>query len=438
MASETGKTIASASETDGTAAPNPKRSRPHRAAVLRDARYRRFFAGYTTSELGSAMSPLAITFAVLGSGDNATELGLVMAAQITPLVIFLLGGGLFADRWGSRIVMLVSDTGRCVVQALFAVALFTGHTPLWTLLTLSALSGVAEGFFMPSQTALIPRIAPAEHLTDANALLGMADSATSIAGPVLAGAVVAAAGPAIVLVVDAVTYGVSVLALAGLKPSALPAPAAKAAAATDSAPPRRRSLLSDLRDGWTEFRARPWLCATAVQFAMFNFFVWAPYLVLGPATAQQRLGGARAWSLVMGGLAAGAIIGGLALLGRRPRRPIAVATLLTVGYAFPPAALALGLPLAVVVLAAAITGVTSAMGKGISAAAQARLIPPESLARVTAFDIVIAFALGPLGLAIAGPVAAAVGTRAVFAFGACWQVVTVIAVLALPAIRRVE
>lgn len=416
---------------DGTAA-----HRPRRTAVLRDARYRRFFAGYTTSELGSAMSPLAITFAVLGRGDDATELGLIMAARITPLVLCLLGGGLFADRWGSRLVMLVSDCGRCVVQALFALALFTGHTPLWTLLALSAASGVAEGFFMPAQTALIPRIVPEQHLNDANALLGMADSATSIAGPVLAGIVVAAAGPAIVLVVDAATYGVSVLALFGLKPSA---PTAEPTAADGADPAARRSsFLADLRVGWSEFRSRSWLVATSVQFALFNFFVWAPYLVLGPATAQQRLGGARAWSLVMGGLAAGAIVGGLALLGRRPRRPIAMATLLSLGYAFAPAALALRLPLAMVVAAAAGTGVTSSMGRSISAAAQARLIPPDALARVTAFNIVTAFALGPLGLAVAGPVAAAVGTRGVFAFGACWQVVSVAVVVALPAVRRLE
>lgn len=449
MASETQGVASSGSASVSGFAPDSNtpetpKACPRRTAVLRDARYRRFFAGYTVSELGSAMSPLAITFAVLGRGDNATDLGVIMTARITPLVLCLLGGGLFADRWGSRLVMLVSDVGRCGIQALFALALFTGHTSLWTLIALSAASGVAEGFFMPAQTALIPRIAPAEQLTDANALLGMADSATSIAGPVLAGVIVAAAGPAIVVVVDAVTYGVSVLALFGLKPSAtVSASASVPSASTDaesggSVPPRRRSLIADLREGWSEFSSRSWLWATSVQFALFNFFVWAPYLVLGPATAQQRLGGARAWSLVMGGLAAGAIVGGLALLGRRPRRPIAVATLLTLGYALPPAALALRLPLTMVILAAGLTGVTSAMGRGIAGAAQARLIPPDALARVTAFDTVTAFALGPLGLAIVGPIAAAVGTRAVFAFGACWQLVSVFAVVALPAVRRLE
>jgi MFS family permease len=436
VASETQSAASSGSASGSAPADGIAETRQRRTAVLRDARYRRFFAGYTTSELGSSMSPLAITFAVLGRGDDATELGLVMTARITPLVLCLLGGGLFADRRGSRLVMLTADTGRCVIQAVFALALFTGHASLWTLLALSAASGVAEGFFMPAQTALIPRIAPGRHLTDANALLSMANSATSIAGPLLAGIVVAAAGPAVVLLVDAATYGVSVLALSGLKPSAPPVTSTAADGADSAA--RRSSLLTDLREGWSEFRSRSWLWATSVQFALFNFFVWAPYLVLGPATAQQRLGGARAWSLVMGGLAAGAIVGGLALLGRRPRRPIAMATLLSLGYVFPPAALALRLPLAMVVVAAAITGVTSSMGQSMSAAAQARLIPPDALARVTAFDIVTAFALGPIGLAVAGPVAAAVGTRGVFAFGACWQVVSVAAVIALPTVRRIE
>lgn len=80
---------------------------------------------------------------------------------------------------------------------------------------------------------------------------------------------------------------------------------------------------------------------TTLQFALFNLFTWAPYLLLGPLLARQYLGGASAWGLISAAYAGGSVLAGLGLVGRRPRRPLTVAAIGTFGFAVPCLLLAL-------------------------------------------------------------------------------------------------
>ncbi|AUY51126.1 MFS transporter [Streptomyces sp. CB01881] len=396
-----------------------------RLAVLGERDFRWFFVGYATSLFGSSMAPVAVAFAVLDGGGGGTDLGWVMAARILPIVLVMLVGGVVADRLGSRRVMLVADVLRCGVQGVFAAALAAGHAPVWVMVGLVALWGLGEGVFLPALGALVPAlVARKERLPDANTLLGLARSVSTVAGPATAGVVVAAYGPAAVLLVDAVTYGVGALALARL------------GVAAPEEPGEPESMLADLREGWSEFRSRPWLWITTVQMAFFNLLVWAPFLVLGPLTAQRALGGARGWGLVMGVYGAGAVLGGLLMLGRRPVRPLAVATAATLGWALPSAALAAGLSLLWTAAVALVAGAGSAVCGALYNSTMQRWVPADVLARVTAFGGLGAFVLGPLGLAAAGPLADRVGAASVLGFGALWQLVAGVVVLAVPAVSR--
>ncbi|WP_406199980.1 MFS transporter [Kitasatospora sp. NBC_01560] len=397
----------------------------NRLAVLRERDVRWFFLGYATSLLGSSMAPVAVAFAVLGAGGGGSGLGWVMAARILPIVLVMAAGGVAADRLGSRRVMLVADVLRCGVQGLFAVALATGHASVGVMVVLVALWGFGEGVFLPALGALVPALVrDRARLADANTLLGLARSVATVAGPAAAGVLVAVSGPAAVLLVDAVTYGVGALALVRLRVAAPAEPGAGG------------SLLTDLREGWSEFRSRPWLWITTLQMGFFNLLVWAPFLVLGPLTAQRSLGGARGWGLVMGVYGAGAVLGGLLMLGRRPARPLAVATVATFGWALPSAALAVGAPLPWTAAAALVAGVGSAVCGALYAATMQAWVPAEVLARVTAFGGLGAFVLGPAGLAAAGPLADRVGTATVLGFGALWQLAAGAVVLAVPAVGR--
>ncbi|MFD5915083.1 MFS transporter [Kitasatospora sp. NPDC058201] len=416
-----------------------RRRRPDgRLAVLGERDFGWFFVGYATSLVGSSMAPVAVAFAVLDGGGGGTELGWVMAARILPIVLVMLVGGVVADRLGSRRVMLGSDVLRCAVQGGFAAALATGHAPVWAMAALVAAWGLGEGLFIPALGASVPALVRRkERLPDANALLGLARSVSMVAGPALAGVITAGYGPGAVLLIDAVTYGIAALALARTSAVGPVGPGGPTGEAGEAGPGAggADSMSAELRAGWAEFRSRRWLWVTTVQMALFNLLVWAPFLVLGPLTAQRELGGARAWGLVMGVYGVGAVLGGLLMLGRRPARPLAVATVASLGWALPSAALAAGAALGWTLLAASVAGAGSAVCGALFDSTRQRWVPAGVLARVTAFGGLGAFVLGPLGLAAAGPVADRVGVSRVLLFGAGWQLLAGAAVLAVREVR---
>jgi MFS family permease len=422
-------------------APVPKRSKYRRLALLTDRssrNFRIFYVGYLTSLLGSAMSRIALTFAVLGAGGSATDLGFVFAASVVPTVAFLLAGGVLADRLGRRPVMLGTDAGRLAVQAGLAVALFAGRPATWVFAVAAALLGAGDAFFAPALGGLTPQIAPAARLADANALLSVAQSAANVAGPALAGLLIAVTSPAAVVAVDAGTFGVSVIALSRLRmpPPAPPAPPVlRAAPRTSRAPRVLRAAQHDLADGWTQFRAQTWLWVTTLQFALFNLLSWAPYLLLGPIIVRAYLGGAPAWGSITAALAGGAILTGALGVGRRPRRPLVAANVGTFGYAAPCLALALHAPLGLVAAAAALAGAGSTtFGTYFSTVMQQR-VAPDMLARTTAYALTGAYALGAVGYAVIGPIAGVLGARTLLGVAAGYAVLSSAAVLAVPAIR---
>jgi MFS family permease len=398
-----------------------ERWRSGRLSVLAARDFRVFYSGYVTSLLGSAMANIAITFAVLDSGGSAADLGFVFAASVVPLILFMLGGGVLADRLGRRPVMLTADAARLVIQAALAAALFAGRPPIWLFVLLAGLLGTAEAFFTPALGALPPQIAPPGRLADANALLGVAQSVAKVAGPALAGVLIAATSPAVVIAADAASYGASVVALALLRAY----PVAPAAA----------SPWRDLAQGWAEFRSRTWMWVITLQFSLFNLFTWAPYLLLSPILARQYLGGARAFGAMSAALAAASILTGLALVGRRPRWPLVTAAVGTFGYAAPCLALALHAPLPAVLAGAALAGVGSAVSTTYDATVTQQQIPPEMLGRVGAISSTLSFSLGGTAYAVIGPIAEVVGAGRMLGFAALYSVASTAVVLSLPAIR---
>jgi MFS family permease len=400
--------------------------------VLTEPNFRRFYTGYVTSLFGSSMSTVAIAFAVLESKVSATGLGLVFTANVVPQVLLLPLAGAMADRLGRRRVMLGADVLRCGAQGWLAVALAVGRPPLWLFVLLAWLGGTGTAFFSPALSALTVEIAPRDQLGNANALYGLAGSATRIAGPALGGVVVALAGPSVAVAVDAFTYLVSVLALSLLR---LPPGAREPGGA---ARPARRALLSDMAEGWAEFRSRTWLWATTVQFAFFNLITWAPWMLLGPVMGRAYLGGAAVWGAIMAVQGAGAIVAGLLSLGRRPQRPLVIATLATFCYALPDIPMALHATAPWVALAAFACGAGSAVSGTFSSTTTQQQVPAEKLARVNSLTLFPSYGIGVIGYAIDGPLSAAVGPALVFGVGAVYGLLSSTVMLAVPSVRAVR
>ena len=403
-----------------------------RAGVLAGRDFRRFYAGYVTSLLGSSMSTVAIAWAVLESGASATGLGYVFAAAVVPQVLLMAVAGAIADRLGRRRVMLGADVLRCAAQASLAGAVFAGRPALWVFVLLAWLEGTGEAFFTPALDALTVEIAPRDQLGNANALFGLATSATRIAGPALGGLLVALTGPGVVVAADAASYAVSVLAL-----SLLTMPRGTAGGTSGGTAGGRRGLWRDLAEGWTEFRSRTWLWVTTVQFAFFNLITWAPWMLLGPVMGRAYLGGAAVWGAIMGVQGAGAITAGLLSLGRRPRRPIVVATIGTFCYALPDVPMALHASAVWVAAAAFCCGAGSAVSGTFAGTAMQQQVPPGLIARVSALNIFPAYGIGVIGYAIDGPLAAAFGPAAIFGVGAVYGLLSSAVVLTLPSVRGV-
>jgi MFS family permease len=392
-----------------------------RLRALSEREFRLLFAGQSLSLVGDGMVSVALAFAVLDLTGSVTDLGLVLAAFTLPLVAFLLVGGVFADRFQPRRVMLASDLTRFVSQGLVAVLLVSGHARIWELVVLQAVRGAALAFFQPAATALTPSTVPPGLLQEANALRGLSLAFGQVVGPAAGGFVVAGIGPGWAIGVDSVSYAVSAAFLVALR---LPR--------REPLPPQ--PFLRDLLDGWREFTARTWvwsnLAFIGVGNMAFNFT-----FVLGAVVAKRSLGGAGAWGLILGAFGLGAVIGGVVALRIRPRRPLVTANLILVGSAVPPALLALRPPLVLVVAGACVGGIGGTVFNAVWETALQRHIPPERLSRVTAYDWFVSTAANPLGQALSGPAAGAIGIDATLAVAAGWLAAAPFLTLAIPSIR---
>jgi MFS family permease len=423
---DSGIAISAVNAPDGNGQPTlqPDR-RTNRTALLGERDFRNFYLGYFTSMLGSGMSRIALTFAVLDSGGSATELGYVFAANVVPQVLFMIGGGVLADRLGRRQVMLITDASRFAVQAVLAASLFLGRPPLWEFVLLAALLSVGEGLFAPALGGLRADIAPRALLADANALIGVAQGAAAVLGPAFAGVLVGFTSPALVIAFDAASYGASVLALASLRvpPAGVPV----------------QSPWRDLTESWHVFKSETWLWIVTVQFSLFNLFTWAPYLLLGPILARAYLGGAQAWGIVTAAFAGGSVLGGVFMIGRRrPSRPLLYAAICTLGYPIPCLMLALHAPVYAVAGGALLAGLGGAIAGALDSTVQQQRLSPGILARISAIQLTGSYALGSAAWVIIGPIAGLVGAVPLIAFGAGYAALSSAVVATLPSVRSVR
>src|ERR1700748_594892 len=218
------------------------------------------------SLLGDAVTPFALAWAVLDLTGSARDLGFVIAAKTAPLVIFLLVGGVFADRLPRRAVMVTADVARLAIQAATAALLLSHTARIWELIALQARGGNWTALFTPASPGLTPMTVSAGRLQEANALRGMSMASMQFAGPALAGILIVAAGPGYALAIDAASFGVSAFYLARLR---LPQHV--------SLPPQ--SFGRDLLDGWRDFTARSWVWLVVVSASLGNMMSGA-WLVL--------------------------------------------------------------------------------------------------------------------------------------------------------------
>lgn len=362
---------------------------------FRERNFRLLWTGQAVSAAGDAMAPVAVAFATLQIAHTASALGLVLALATTARVVVLPIGGVWADRLPRQVVMLSSDAVRALFYAVLAGLLVSGNAQLWEIIVCSVVFGAASAFFTPASGALVPQTVSPKLLQQANALMGLSRSATTVVGPAVAGVLVALFSPGWVLAIDAATFVVSAISLALLRVPALPAK-------------ERTSFWAELVAGWKAVASRHWFLLNLGAHASWNFAI-AAFFVLGPVVAKQHLGGASAWGLIAASLGVGSVIGGLIALRITPRRPLIVANLALTLAALQILALVPPLP-TVAIMGACVLGFTGlTFLNEVWYGVVPQLIPSDVLARASSFDWLLSLIAMPAGLAICGPVADRIG-----------------------------
>ena len=390
-------------------------------APLRDPRFAWYYAARVVSTAGSAMAPVALTFAVLAITHSATALGLVLAARTVPMVLFILIGGVVSDRFSRTAVIRTANLLSGATQTVVAVLVITGSANLWTLVAIEALNGTVSAFTMPAMQSVVPQLVRREHLQPANALLSFSRSGLNIIGPTVAALLVASVGPGWALAADALSWLVAAALIGRVSLPSMP---------------RRGdgNMLRELREGWTVFTGNTWLWVVVAGFGVMNAIHAGAWFTLGPSIAVDTFG-ARGWGLVLSAESVGLLVMTLVMLRVRLRRPLLSGMLGMLCFVGPLTVLGLAPHVATLMVASFVAGAgIEVFGIGWSVALQEN-IDGSVLSRAASYDALGSFVAIPLGQMLFGPLGSAFGARPVIVVGAVVYALTVLLVLSSRSVR---
>ncbi|MEU8528932.1 MFS transporter [Streptomyces sp. NPDC048629] len=383
--------------------------------------FRLFFVARAVAVLGEGMVPVGLAAGLLGDGRPDSSVGYALGAWIGTFAALVLFGGVLADRFTARRMMIIADLLRLPGAAVLAVAFTVGSPPLWSVYALSALSGVGAALFQPGVASTIPRIA--SDVQRANAVLRVVESLMTMAGPALAGLLLAFSDVGTVFAVNAATFGVSALCLALMR---IPALAHDRIA--------RGSMRAELAIGWREFTARNWLWGVIAIWTVYGLTVAGPMTTL-TATLVTGDHGSSTYGVLMAVNGAGNAAGGLLALRLRPRRPLAAGAVALLGLPVNLYLLGSGASVALLGAGQFIAGAAFAFWLVMWSTSVQTHVPQEALNRMHAYDVAGSLLMMAAGRALAGPVAEAVGAEHVLLVGAGIAVLVVGALLVVRPIR---
>jgi MFS family permease len=406
-----------------------------RAVRLLEPLAERDFALLTTASvvslLGDGFFSVALAWQVYEISNVPTALSVVGVAWTIPVVAFILLGGVLTDRYDRRWLMIGADIVRALAIGLMGVLSLGGALELWHILVLIAFVGLGDAFFNPASTAIVPDLLPERLLPQANALNGLfRPLMVRLAGPAIAGFVVAGVGPGSAFVVDGGSFLVSALALAAI----------------GTRPVRRavdhglRQTLVEMREGFAFVRAHPWIWATLLS-AMFSLLAFiGPVQVLLPYLVKNRLElGPEALGFIFAVSGVGSILAALGI-GQfgLPRRRITVMYAVWSGGVALLAGYGLMGDLWQALLIGFATAALFEIGQIIWTTLLQQLVPRELLGRVSSLDWLVSTGLVPLSFALTGPVAGVLGPGPTMVAAGLVGAVLMGALLFVPHVRDPE
>lgn len=398
-------------------------------ATLRHLSFRLLLAGELISNFGDGIFLVALPWYVLAHHGGALLLGTVLTAYGVPRTALLVVGGHASDRYRPWTVMLVANCARGLAVTAFAVTAVTGTAHGAVLIVIAIVLGAGEGMFIPASSAIVPALVPRDELQSGNALISGTTQLSQLAGPALGGLLVAVIGPADGFAIDAATFAVSALTLAGIRrdarrPITIPKPKGQTA---------RNVTLRHLL-------AQPIVRLILVTDALINLGstgmsrVALPALARGPM--QLHASGYGALSAAMG---AGLLLGTITASSMpAARRPFFVSSLVLL----PTVPLIAALPylggLLVTVIILILAFILIAIGNLLLITGFQQWAPPELLGRLTGVLMLASVGMMPVSTLVAGLVIGLVGPTAYFPLDAATVAIATIAQLTSRTWRHFE
>lgn len=369
--------------------------------VLAEPYFKRLLAARTISNFGNGMAPTALAFAVFGlPGGNASQLSLVLAAQSIPLIFMLPIGGVIADRVGRARMIASMDIVLSFVVFGIAGLFALDEATIPRLVVLQAITGVLNALWYPAYPGLPADLVADPHLQSANSLISLGSNSATILGAAAGGWLVTTVGSPTAIALDALTFLVAGLLVATFR---------HMSERSES----NESVLRDLHDGWKVFWSFKWVVVVVAAFSVIVMALQGSERVLGPLVARDFFEGAKTWAQVLSvesvGLLAGSLLGGR----WHPRRPMVAGMLVTLPATVYLLMLAAPAPLPFILAAAFLWGVGMELMMIWWFTALQANVPKESIGRVASFDAFGSLVFGPIGLALAGPLADQYGSQPV-------------------------
>jgi MFS family permease len=367
-------------------------------APMRVPNFRWYFLSTFINMAGSTMAPVALAFAVLEVSDSPKALGAVLAANSIPLVLFMLFGGVIADRLPRVLILRLGNLVLAATQGLAAMLVITGAAELWMLIVLEALNGLTMALVFPAFAAIMPQLVPRDMLQSANVLQSMSRGALRVVGPSIAALLVVTIGPGWALAADALTWLVASLLLLWV---ALPRPV------RDGSAP---STLAELREGWSLFVGTTWLWVIVLAFGVLNAIHSGAFNTLGPVVAKDTIG-EQGWGYILSAESLGLLAMTAVMLRRRLERPLFYGMLGIATAGFPMVLFGAKPELVPLVVLAFVAGAgIELFSLGWTLAMQEN-IEERMLSRAYSYDALGSFVAMPIGQLAYGPLALAFGFR---------------------------
>jgi MFS family permease len=383
--------------------------KPERAAAFvafRSRDFRLLWGGQTISFVGDAAFVVALGWRVTDLTHSAGSLGFVLAAESLAMLATLLWGGVLADRYPRRLLMISSDLARAVVVVVFFVLEVTGHVGLPTVIVLAACFGAADGFFQPAFGGIVPLVVETHMLPSASSWIGIARQGSAVVGPALAAGLYGTAGPGTVWAIEACSFVVSAGSLWLARPRSV-----------QPEPPL--GLRRELAVGFRYVASVPWIWTGIATATLILMVAMAPYTTLLPRIVHSHYHrGVFSYGALFSVMSAGMVAGSLVWAKWHPRSRRVLVCFLAFGVndlGIVVVALSPWYPLALV--AVAWRGFWIGIGIASWMTLINELVPENLLARVFSLDFFGSFALTPVGYVIAGLAVKAVSPTTILAVG---------------------